>query len=237
MKIIKIRDLEIEVEKKKIKNMYLKILPPNGRIHISAPISMNNDRIQSFVLDKLEWIREKQRKQQTKNNSYINQDIQYKNGDIIYYNGYRYTLSLTESTKTGICINQSELIMHVIKNSTLEQRRKVLYTWYKEVLNDNITSMLIKWEAVIGVKSDGFTIRNMRTRWGTCNIRSKKLTFSLQLATKALRCVEYVVVHELVHLLEGSHNHVFKAYMDRFLPDWRSIKKELNGLEPGFIEK
>jgi predicted metal-dependent hydrolase len=237
MKILKLQELEIEVEKKKIKNMYLKILPPNGRIHISAPINMNNDRIQSFVMEKLEWIREKQKKQQTKNNSLINQDIQYVNGDMIYYNGCKYRLSLLESAKTGVTVNQSELIMHVRKNSTIEQRRKILYTWYKEVLTVNITSLLIKWEAVIGVKSDSFTIRNMKTRWGTCNIRSKKLSFSLQLATKNLRCVEYVVVHELVHLLEGSHNHVFKAYMDKFLPDWRRIKKELNGLEPGFIEK
>lgn len=231
MKTIKIQELEIELEKKKIKNMYLKILPPDGRIHISAPMGMSNERIQNFVMEKMDWIKEKQKRMKSKSNSLNKQDIQYTDGDLVYFDGRVYTLSLEEGRKTGITPKESKLLMHVRKNSTMEQRKKILNLWYKEVLTAKIDSLILKWEAVIGVKSDGFVIRDMKTRWGSCNIRTRRLSFSLQLAQKSMPCVEYVVVHELVHLLEGSHNHIFKAYMDKFLPDWRSIKKELNGLE------
>lgn len=230
MKIIKIQNLEIELEKKKIKNMYLRILPPDGRIHISAPYRMSDEKIYAFVTDKLDWIYRNQKRIQSRNISLNNQGIQYIDGDSIHFNGCVYNLSLTESKSTGITVSGSGLIMHVRKNSTAEQRKKILQAWYKEFLDESIKSLIFKWEAVIGVKSCGFTIRNMKTRWGSCNTKSRRLSFSLQLAQKSTRCIEYVVVHELVHLLEGSHNHVFKAYMDKFLPDWRRIKKELNGI-------
>jgi hypothetical protein len=222
-------DFDIELERKKIKNMYLKILPPDGRIHISAPVRMSNEVIYSFIMQRQDWIRDKQQKLQSSCISKPQADISYTDGDFIYYNGIKYSLSVKVGAKAGISIKQSELVMCVPKNSTTEYRKKLLNKWYKENLSDIISSLLLQWETVIGVKADGFTIRSMKSRWGSCNIRTKRLCFSLQLAQKTQRCIEYVVVHELVHLLEGSHNHVFKAYMNRFLPDWRNIKKELNG--------
>ena len=103
--------------------------------------------------------------------------------------------------------------------------------WFRNALLQELPFLMAKWEQRIGVKADSFKIRDMKTRWGTCNVRTKVICINLQLAKKSPSCLEYVVVHELVHLLEPSHNHVFKAYMSRFLPDWRSIKKVLNGVE------
>jgi len=237
MKIMKIYDLEIELEKKRIKNMYLKVMPPDGRVRISAPYGMRTDEIYAIVLKRLDWIHRMQEKIRGRQNIYAGRDMQYLDGDMVYYDGQKYSLILKEGKKTGISLDRSALIMHVKPDSSPEQRKKILYDWYRKVLYERIDKLLPKWEQVIGVKSDSFHIRDMKTRWGSCNIKTKKLTFSLLLAKKSLPCVEYVVVHELVHLLEGSHNHVFKAYMDKFLPDWRSIKKELNKPEQGFIEK
>lgn len=232
MKTIRFMDFDIELERKKIKNMYLKILPPDGRIHISAPVRMSNEIIYNFIMQRQDWIRDKQRKLQSKGIAKQQADITYTDGDIIYFLGGEYSLSINEGAKAGISIRQSELVMTTSKNSTAEQRKRLLDKWYKENLTEVINRLLQKWEPVIAVKADGFTVRSMKSRWGSCNIRTKRLCFSLQLAQKAGPCIEYVVVHELVHLLEGSHNRVFKAYMDSFLPNWRNIKKELNGLAP-----
>lgn len=237
MKIIKIQDIEIELEKKRIKNMYLKVLPPDGRIRISAPYRMSIDRIQDFVLDRMDWLQKTQERIKSNYSGYISMDIDYLDGDPVFFDGIKYELYLQEGKKTGISLEHSRLIMHVRPQSTPEQRKRILYNWYRNTLYERINILIDKWEPVIGVRAEGFTIRNMKSRWGSCNIRTKRLSFSLMLAQKRLTCVEYVVVHELVHLLEGSHNHVFKAYMDRFLPGWRQIKKELNRAEPGFIEK
>lgn len=228
MKIIRINDLDIEVEKKRIKNMYLKVYPPDGRIHISAPYGMSNDRINAFVLARMDWILEARERVRSKYKDFVKAEMQYLDGEAVYFDGCKYNLLLAEGKKTGISISGSNMIMHVRQGSTMQQRRKILYDWYRKALQDRIGVLLEKWEPVIGVKASGFGIRSMKTRWGSCNIKSARLTFSLQLAQKNLSCVEYVVVHELVHLLEASHNHIFKAYMDKFLPDWRRIKKELN---------
>lgn len=237
MKIIKIHDIEIELEKKRIKNMYLKVLPPDGRIRISAPYRMSNDRIQAFVLDRMDWLLKTQERVKSNYIGYIGSDIGYLDGEPVLFNGIKYTLSLQEGKKAGISLDEDRLIMLVRPKSTPDQRKKILNNWYRNALYERINILINKWEPVIGVKAEGFTIRSMKSRWGSCNIRTRRLSFSLMLAQKSLPCVEYVVVHELVHLLEGSHNHLFKAYMDSFLPGWRQIKKELNRAEPGFIEK
>lgn len=237
MKTIKIYGIEIELEKKRIKNMYLKVLPPDGHIRISAPYRMSDDRIQAFVLDRMNWLIKTQDRIKRNYNGYIGRNIKYLDGDQILFDGRSYKLSLLEGRKTGIKLEQDRLIMQVRPQSTTEQKRKILYDWYRKALYYRISLLMQKWEPVIGVKAANFTVRNMKSRWGSCNIRTKRINFSLMLAQKSLSCVEYVVVHELVHLLEGSHNNVFKAYMDKFMPGWRQIKKELNGAEQNLIEK
>jgi predicted metal-dependent hydrolase len=229
MKQIIINNRSIEIEKKKIKNMYLRILPPDGRVHISAPIKMNEEEIKRFVISKLEWIELQQRKLEER---HTHQLLLYVSGEEIYIWGRKLNLIVIESNERhSLSFEGDNLILQVKEDSTTEQKARIMADWYKKALQQEIPALIAKWERIIGVKSNSFNIRDMKTRWGVCNIRTKNICLNLQLAKKPPRCLEYVVVHELVHLLERSHNKVFKSYMDHFLPQWRNIKKELNGME------
>ena len=226
-KNIIIGSIPIELERKKIKNMYLRVLPPKGQVRITAPLRMSEDEIKKFVLSKLDWIRTQQ---QVVANRHMEEEINYLNGDVITFWGKEYRLEIQEKNgRSRVDVVEGLIKLTVKPEATLEQRKKVIDALYKEALVHEIPELMAKWEAIIGVKSTGFSIRDMKTRWGTCNVRTKKICLSLQLARKHPKCLEYVVVHELVHLLERSHNHVFKAYLDHFLPQWRQIKQEMNG--------
>jgi Predicted metal-dependent hydrolase len=227
MKQLIMNGIEIELERKRIKNMYLRILPPDGRIHISAPSRMKEDEIKGFVLSKLDWIEKQQQKMRL---SITVNTLEYVTGEEIMLWGKKRCLKVSEGySDNRITLDGDILVLSVKGDSMPEKRRKIMNDWYRKQLQQEIPSLLLKWEKIIGVRASGFTIRDMKTRWGTCNLRSKSICLNLQLAKKAPRCLEYVVVHELVHLLERSHNYIFKSYMDHFLPDWRMIKKELNG--------
>ncbi len=226
MKLLWINNIPIELEKKRIKNMYLRILPPDGRVHITAPLKMTEEEIYHFVERKLSWIMLQQNKVQQR---HTHQELQYITGEQISIWGRRHALVVKEAlTRSHVEVIGDELILYMKPNSTREQRERMVNAWYKKVLEAEIPFLLARWERVIGVASSSYCIRNMKTRWGTCNTRSKKICLNLQLAKKPPKCLEYVVVHELVHLLERSHNNVFKGYMDQFLPQWRRIKSELN---------
>lgn len=227
MKYIYINDLQIELEKKRIKNMYLKILPPDGRVHVNAPVRMSDNEIKHFILTKLDWI---QLQQEKMSNRHTHQLQEYVDGEEIYLWGERYRLSVKLTTgRPNIQLEGDTFQLSVKEHTTSIQRKQMIDHWYREALQKVLPPMILQWEQFIGVNSSGFTIRDMKTRWGTCNIRTKKICLSLQLAKKSPRCLEYVVIHELVHLIESSHNKVFKGYMDHFIPEWRMIKKELNG--------
>ena len=136
--------------------------------------------------------------------------------------------------KNEAFLTDSGLLLHVKKSekeSSAEERYSILKQMYREELSSRIPKLLSHWERIIGVRSESWGLRDMTTRWGTCNVRQKKICLNLKLAGKAPECLEYVIVHELVHLLERSHNHIFKSYMDQFLPDWRHIKARLNNRE------
>ncbi len=226
MQQIIIGGLTVELEKKRIKNMYLRILPPEGRVHISAPQRMSESDIRKFVLSKLNWIESQQSRLRQQN---ARKAVNYETGEEIPVWGRKLILTVQESERRAfIQVSQERLLLTVKEGSTPKQREKVLNDWYRRLLMEELPGLLQQWEEIIGVRSGGFGIRNMKTRWGTCNIRSRKLCFNLQLAGKPRSCLEYVVVHELVHLLEKSHNAVFKSYMDKYLPDWRTVKKLLN---------
>ncbi len=226
MKELNINGVLIELEKKKIKNMYLKVLPPDGRIHICAPLRMSEEEIGRFVIARFDWIE----KQQIKiRNRSIPHELFYESGDVLSIWGRKYNLIVNENRgENSLDLQGDNIVLSMKGTSTSLQRKKVIYTWYRKILESEIHCLLEKWEKIMGVKAESFTMRDMKTRWGTCNVRTKNICLNLQLVTKDPKCLEYVVVHELVHLLERSHNQIFKMYMDKFLPNWRIIKKELN---------
>lgn len=232
---ILVSDIIIEVQKKNIKNMYLSVLPPDGKVRISAPVSTRDELIRNFAISKIGWIKkqiykfEKQRKQTER---------KYVSGERHYVWGKPYRMEIRYNHRNNVEIEGNKLILTVRKSSTIQQREKVMTEWYRKQLKDKLPELVKKWEEIIGVQAESIRVKNMLTRWGTCNVKDKRIWINLQLAKKPIECLEYIIVHELVHLLEKSHNSVFKGYMDKFLPDWRITKKILNGLiEDKYVEE
>ena len=224
-----ISDIDIELVKKKIKNIHLSVHPPDGRVRLAVPEKMDEDAIRIFAISKLSWIK----KQKSKFHLQERQTArEFLSGESHYFLGDRYILNVLETTgKQYVELkNKKDINLYVRANSTKEKREKVMTEWYREQLKDIIPKYIEKWEPVMGVKVEDWGVKLMKTRWGSCNIQAKRIWINLELAKKNPRCIEYIIVHEMVHLLERNHNDRFKAYMDKFLPNWRSVKAELNGL-------
>lgn len=219
---IRVSDIEVEVIRKNIKNMYLKVSGNDGRVYITAPLMMKDETIINFARSKEDWIKRQKRKFEK---TIMQNPGNYDAGELHYVWGKPYTLKINTGPKAGVDIFDNYIILTEVKESGPRQREKLLMEWYRWQLKAKIPYYFHKWESIIGVKSKAVAIRNMKSRWGSCNTRDKKISINLQLVKKPEICLEYVIVHELVHLLEPSHNAVFKGYMDRFLPDWREIKK------------
>lgn len=230
MEKIIINNIEIELTKKNIKNLHLSVHPPDGRVKISAPQYMDTDTIRLFAISKLSWIRKQQKK-------FINQERQpereYVSGESHYFLGQRYLLNViyTNKRKQGVEIRNKKYIdLYVRENTPKHLRERVMTEWYRRELKKLIPPIIAKWEPIIGVGVNEFGVKKMKTRWGSCNPKAKRIWLNLELVKKSPTCIEYVVVHEMTHLLERKHNERFIAYMDKFLPNWRAIKAELNGL-------
>lgn len=225
IKKIIINDIEVEIHKKNIKNINLMILPPNGKVRISAPIRTKDEAIKKIVISKLDWIQKQIAKFEAQPEE---KKIEYISGEDHYVWGKQYQMNIKHAQRNSIEIIGNKLILYVKEASTTQQRQKIMIEWYREQLKDRLPQLFEKWEKIIGVKAESVRVKDMLTRWGSCNTRDKRIWINLQLAKKPIECLEYVVVHELVHLLEKSHNMVFKGYMDEFLPDWPTTKNLLN---------
>jgi len=192
-----------------------------------VPNHVNDDRVRSAVVSKLVWIK-KQQKEFEKQPRQSGREML--NGESHYFFGKRYLLEVVEGKgKSKISIKgNGTLLLNVSENSTLEQRLKVLENWYREQLKAMLPDLLIKWQNVVGVGANHCGIRKMKTKWGSCNISEKRIWLNLELAKKPPECLEYILVHELVHLHERHHNRRFKAFMDEFMPNWALHRTTLN---------
>ena len=207
-----INGLMVGVERKAIKNLHLSVYPPDGRVHVSAPLECPDERIRMYVLEKWVWIAEKRRAI----GEYNRQDErEYVSGEAHYFRGDLYRLKVEEdnNSRQGVRIDGDYLVLTVREKSSAAHRAAVMATWHKNQLTPIVEEYVRKWQDVLGVKLATFEIRAMSAKWGTC-IKSK--------------CVEYVVAHELAHLIERTHNADFKKILDRHFPDWREIKDNLN---------
>lgn len=222
-------NISVDVVRKDIKNMHLAVYPPTGRVRIAAPLNVNDEAVRLFAISKIAWIRKHQR-------NFIAQDRQspreYKQRESHYFQGKRYLLRITEleaparvelKTKTYIDL-------FVRPNSTTEQKHTTLNEWYRAELKKLIPELLEKWEKNIDVKVSTWQVKQMKTKWGTCNIEEKRIWVNLELAKKPIHCLEYIIVHEMLHLLERHHNERFMALMDKYVPQWKFYKEELNRL-------
>lgn len=222
-----INGLTVGVERKAIKNLHLSVYPPDGRVHVSAPLECPDERIRMYVLEKWVWVAEKR----STIGEYSRQEKrEYVSGEAHYFQGSLYRLKVEEdnNSRQGVKIDGDYLVLTVRAKTSAAHRAAVMAAWHKEQLAPIVEGYVRKWEKSLGVKLTTFEIRAMSAKWGTCSKAKGKAIFNVELAKKPLKCVEYVVAHELAHLIERTHNVDFRGILDRHFPDWRAVKRQLN---------
>ncbi len=225
MRIV-ISGIPIDIQKKNIKNMHLQVKPPDGHVVISAPASMDDKAIEVYARTNLSWVKKQIEKFQQQPRS---AKRQYVSGETMYIWGKQYYLTfIPDFQKNNFEIQGDKVLLSMREDSTVRQRENYVREQYRLLLKSEIERLLPKWETITGLKCDSWQTKYMVTRWGTCNTDKKKLWFNLQLAQKPIECLDYVILHELIHLRERTHNSTFIAYMDLYMKDWRAIRKQLN---------
>ena len=229
MEEITINDIKIDLVRKNIKNIHLAVYPPNGRVRLAAPLATNDDTIRLFVISKLGWIKRNQRKIEGQERT---PPREFKQRESHYFLGKRYLLNIIESNSTPKVVLRSKTFidLYVKSNTSTEKRNKIMTEWYRLQLKTQITPMIVKWENIIGVTVQDWQVKQMKTKWGACNIDRGRIWLNLELAKKPEECLEYIVVHEMVHLLERNHNERFDFLMSKYLPNWKQLRGELNKL-------
>jgi predicted metal-dependent hydrolase len=219
--------IKVEVSFKDIKNVHLSVYPPNGRLRISAPRRMGLDTVRLFAISKFGWIKKQQRKLLEQERE---TPREYLNLESHYLWGKRYLLRLIESEKTSVEIQHSRLLLRVPEGTNQQKMSQIVAQWYRNQMRAAVPPIIAKWTLAMGVTVRGFYVQQMKTKWGSCNHRAGTIRLNTELAKKPKECLEYVVVHEMVHLLEHTHNARFISIMDRFMPHWRLRRDQLNRL-------
>ena len=222
-----VRGIKVEVIRKDIKNLHLGVYPPLGRVRVAVPLVISDEAVRLAVIDKLGWIKRQKAKfaQQPRQSQ-----REMVNGESHYFLGQRYRLRVHEvDAPARVAVRGiASLDLFVRPGASDAQREEALLQWYRERLKALIPPLLDKWQPILGVQASQWGIKKMKTKWGSCNPATKRLWFNLELAKKPVMCLEYIVVHELVHLLERKHSDRFTALMDGFLPNWRVCRETLN---------
>ena len=223
---IVVSNISVEVIRKNIKNMHLAVLPPDGRVRVSAPTQLTDEAITMFVRTKLGWIKKQQEKfQQQPRQS----ERQYVSGETLYVWGKQYFLQMGYSYKgNALTLSGDKAILTVRKESSPKQRGSFVNEWYRSLLKQEVAKYLPKWEKTTGLYCSSWQSKYMTTKWGTCNPTSKKIWLNIQLAKKPIECLEYVILHELAHLKVHNHGPEFTAILDQYMPYWRDHRCRLN---------
>ena len=222
---IEIRGTSVEIVRKDIKNLHVGVYPPSGRVRVAAPLRLDDDAVRLALVSRLGWIRRRQeefRRQERQSQR------EYVSGESHYFLGRRYRLSLIEGDVSGCRVKGGTIELRVRGGSNSVERDRVLQRWYRQQLREMLPPLVAKWEAKARVRPAEVRIKRMKTRWGSCNPEARRLWLNLELVKKPISCVEYVLVHEMVHLLERRHDDRFVALMDRLMPGWQGRRDELN---------
>ncbi len=224
---IVVENIVVDIVKKDIRNLHLRVLPPTGRVRVTAPIRLNDKFIRLFVMSKLSWIKKHQLKFESMPPAQV---YEFVTGEMHYYQGRQHELNVIyhDSASRVDLLDDSRINLYVRMGSDRTHREKILTEWYRRALKQQLQALIEKWQYVIGVEVSSWSVKKMKTRWGSCIVNSRRICFNLELAKKPLSCLEFIVVHELTHLLERYHNARFKALMDSFMPEWRVFQRELN---------
>lgn len=225
---IQLGEIAVEVVQKNIKNIHLSVHPPAGAVRIAAPLRMDLDTIRVFAISKLAWIKQQQQKLRAQERE---TPREYLDRESHYCWGQRYLLKMQEhDAPPSVELRHKTLVLKVRPGTTQEKKQVLLDEWYRQQLKDVLPPLLAKWEKRMKVQAARVTIRKMKTKWGTCTPAARTIRLNLELAKKPPLCLEYILVHELAHLIERTHNQRFTSLLDKFLPNWRHLRDELNRL-------
>ena len=220
-----VEGIEIELIRKNIKNMHLYVLRPDGRIRLTAPMRLSEKRIIDFILSRVDWIKDQQAKILSEPHS---APITYSSGDTLIIFGKPYALNVIEGKRSSFTLLGDKAELQCKSDSTVEQRESIVERAMRELLYARLVPLFEKWERISDLKSSSYQIKKMKTRWGTCNTRTRKIWINLELYKKSDECIEYVIMHELAHLRVPNHGKDFVAIMDQYMPRWRELREELN---------
>lgn len=225
----------VEVVRKDIKNLHLGVYPPDGRVRVAAPLVVSDEAVRLAVIDKLGWVRRQKTRFAEQSRQSQREMV---SGESHYFLGQRYRLRVHEQDAPArIAVRGiASLDLFVRPGADAEQRETVLLRWYREQLKALILPLMEKWQPILGVQVADWRIKKMKTKWGSCNPVSQRVWFNLELAKKPVQCLEYIVVHELLHLLERHHNDRFATLMEMHLPQWRQYREMLSQTPLGHEE-
>lgn len=229
---LQVSGFTVDVVRKDIKNLHLAVYPPHGRVRVAAPLLMDDEAIRIAVISRLGWIKRQQSRFEDQERQSARE---YVTGESHYFQGRRYRLNIEYHTGPPRVVirNKSIIDFYVREDTDTRQREKAFLAWYRKEIKALIPPLIEKWEKIIGVKVAEWGVKQMKTKWGTCNIEARRIWLNLELVKKSPRCLEYIIVHEMMHLLERHHNDRFTAYMNKFMPQWRFYREELNNVPLG----
>ena len=224
---LRVSGLQVEVLSKDIKNLHISIMPPDGRIRVSAPLNMSEESVRLAIVSKLSRIP----REQNSFAAYIRESRkEMVSGESHFVDGNRYILELVkENTVPSITIKKKKTIeLRARPNSSRDKREQIMQEWLRNRMRNNLAELIPKWESIIGVKASYYGIKRMRTKWGSCNSEQKRIWLNLELAKKTPQCLEYVLVHEIIHILEPKHSDRFFELLDEYMPTWRIHRDTLD---------
>jgi hypothetical protein len=230
---IEVAGLQVDVIRKDIKNLHLAVYPPAGRVRVAVPLRVSNEVVRLAVISKLAWIRRQQSR-------FVGQERQsqreFVTGESHDFQGQRYRLNVMvqDGSANVVLRNNHRIDLYVRSGSEAVHRGKIILQWYRQQLKTLIPPLIEKWQAVIGVQVAEWGVKRMKTHWGTCNVEARRIWLNLELAKKPVPCLEYIIVHEMVHLLERHHGERFSALMDQFMSQWRLYRETLNYAALGY---
>ena len=224
---IDVRGTAVEVVRKDIKHLHVGVYPPSGRVRVAAPLRLDDDAVRLAVISRLGWIQRKQAEFEQQDRQ---SQREFVTGESHYFEGRRYRLDVINSDgpPTVRLLNNTRMELSVSPGADRDKREAVLHRWYRRRLRGRLPALLAKWEPKVGARAAEVRIRKMKTRWGACNSAAHRIWLNLELVKKPVSCLEYIVVHEMVHLIERHHNEKFRGLMDRLMPQWRLHRDELN---------
>jgi predicted metal-dependent hydrolase len=224
---IRVEGIAVRVLRKDIKNLHLGVYPPNGRVRVAAPLAVSDDAVRLAVVGRLGWIKKQRANFAAQARESPREMV---SGESHHFLGRRYRLRVVvgEGPSRVLLHNRTRLELHVSLGADSAVRERALQRWYRRRLRELIPPLLEKWEPIVGVRVAFWGIKRMKTRWGSCNDVARRVWLNLELAKKPAACLEYILVHEMVHLKERHHTDQFRQYMDRFMPLWRLRREELN---------